>query len=171
VHPASRRAEGSIGADHLANSDGWKRVGFFLVEEFVFFFFCSALAECWTRPGRGGGGSLILSGSGISSPSFASGFEHCHNLSAIAHLFLDHGSGMVIIIILCAFFSSHSFATGLSNVSYPQQCHISCLIMEAAHDHHHIVCTLSSHSFAPGLTSVSFSQQCHISCFIMEVAW
>jgi hypothetical protein len=142
-----------------------------LVEEFVFFFFCSALAECWTRPGRGGGGSLILSGSGISSPSFASGLstvtfsQQLHisflimeaawwSLSFCVHSF--H-----LIVLLQDLAMSH-ILSNFTSLAWSWKQHMIISILYAL---------FSSHSFALGLSSVSFSQQCHISCFIMEVAW
>jgi hypothetical protein len=81
----------------------------------------------------------------------------------------------MIIIMLCAFFSSHSFALGLSSVAF------SHILSAVAHLllHHGsgmviiMLCAFfSSPIFAPGLSSVAFSQQCHISCcLITEVAW
>jgi hypothetical protein len=51
------------------------------------------------------------------------------NVTSLAWSWKQH----MIIIILCALFSSHSFAPGLSSVSFSQQCHISCcLITEVA---------------------------------------
>jgi hypothetical protein len=87
---------------------------------------------------------------------FCSRIEQCCILSAMPHfLLLDHGSGMVIIM-LCAFFSSPTFAPGMSSVTLSQQCHIfSCLIMEVAS--YSIFLCISI--FAPGLRSDStFSQ-------------